>query len=618
MSAIDINEDDFLVQMITDTGKINTKQLKQRFGISSGNAIVKNVLYVGDKRTKEKIKFKTLLSNLRKKIKKTSPSDVVSMIREAAPEGLESKVEQDPEALESRVEVLMGEDPEEEVEVPEALESLVDKIVSGQITVEEAMAEVSRQQSVDMAPAKLPASLPSRSAPSRSTEGFTIQGLKRNLIESTTGVKYLGSGTPLLEYLKTGTKPEGEVDRIALEHDIRYTTATSQQDVIDADKLFISRLNELASRKSSISDFLLSLVSAPAMTVKRFLGSIPLSPIDAAFVDYEENKKLPEREVLLAIQDELANDETLSEEATGFIFTPETRQALASASSGAGASVSADGQQTLSGSKKTPTPSLSPKPRVVPSLFGAGSGVGTGTGARKGHVEAVSREQMLQALKKEDEDRKMGLIYENDPDDYMDKPVPNHYLRPMFPTQWLDIAKLQQYQTPEYIKKEQAIWERNWQTPFQYGEGTPDNSVKDIQNIVERLARLEHELRYGTATRGLHPDQVNTGFRYGEPMTRTGVLPQYSVNPVHERWGQYQRVQQSVDMSKYQYTQRQNEPPRTKTIDRKQVSDEIKPSQEIQGQQKVYDELLTEGYPVIDIQNHYDRVYYDRRIRKRK
>jgi hypothetical protein len=238
--------------------------------------------------------------------------------------------------------------------------------------------------------------------------------------------------------------------------------------------------------------------------------------------------------------------------------------------------------------------------------------------SRKGHAEAVSREQMIQAIKREEEERKMGLIYENDPDDYMAKPVPNHYLRPMFPTQWLDIAKLQQYQTPEYVKAERAIWERNWQTPVQMGEGTADNSIKDIQNIVERLAKLEHEIRYGTATVGLHPDQVNPGYRYGEPMTRTGLLPRYSINPVHERWNEYQQVQQGIDMSKYQYRQRQNEPPRSRTIDRQQISNEIKPSQDLQGQQKVYDELLTEGYPMIDIQNNYDKAYYDRRIRKRR
>jgi hypothetical protein len=235
-------------------------------------------------------------------------------------------------------------------EVPEDIRALVSRIAAGQISVDDALAE-----------------LDAGAEPEEPEEGFTIQRLKRNFIQATTGAKYLGSGTPLLKYLKTGEKPSGEIDRIALEHDIRYTTATNQKDVIDADKLFIKRLNALASRKSSISDLLLSFVAGPAMTVKRFLGSIPLSPVDAKFVDYEANAKLPEREVLLAIQDTLANDEILSERAVGFIFHPATRQALSSAR----VPQLEQEPESLSRSENfQEAPSLDPVSRDVPSLTG--------------------------------------------------------------------------------------------------------------------------------------------------------------------------------------------------------------------------------------------------------
>jgi hypothetical protein len=239
---------------------------------------------------------------------------------------------------------------------------------------------------------------------------------------------------------------------------------------------------------------------------------------------------------------------------------------------------------------------------------------------------------MLQTLKREEQERQMGLIYKNNPDDYMAAPVPNHYMRPMFATQWLDIAKLQQFQTPEYIKAEKKVWDRNWETPFQFGASTPDNSVKDISNLSERLARLEHILRYDYATPGLPKDQSAPGFYYGQPGPRNGqsgkVPTPRTDTREFERWTAYQKLARlpsrgGIDMNKYQYQQRQNEPPRSKTIDREQQFGRLKLTREdasTNAQQRMYDEGngFNENLPKIDINNDYDRAYYDRRIRKRR
>ena len=180
-------------------------------------------------------------------------------------------------------------------------------------------------------------------------------------------------------------------------------------------------------------------------------------------------------------------------------------------------------------------------------------------------------------------------------------------MRPMFATQWLDIEKLRQYQTPEYVKAEKEIWERNWSTPFQFGAGTESNAVKDIKNLAERMARMEHYLRYELATKGLPKDQRNVAVNFGEPMRRTGRVPKSH----HPRYDIYKRM--NKDMSRYQHMQRVNEPPRTKLFNRdtNYKPTEIKPSQ-----QRLYDEKLNEGLPKLDIKNDFDFEYYKRRLRK--
>jgi hypothetical protein len=235
---------------------------------------------------------------------------------------------------------------------------------------------------------------------------------------------------------------------------------------------------------------------------------------------------------------------------------------------------------------------------------------------RKGHLETIAMEQLLR-LKKEEEDRRIATLYTQNPDDYMSPSVPNPYERPMYSDEWVDIKRLQRLQTPEYTRQEREIWARNYQTPYQLGEGTADNSVKDIKNVVERIAQLERRLRYDYATKGLPRDERQPAVNWGAPMQRMGVAPKN--NSRHERWDAYLDVVRKYDMDKYQYLQRQNEPPHSKLINRDAVFGLTRPTPDIPSQQKIYDEQMntqigSEDY--LDIQNEMDYAYFRRRIRK--
>jgi hypothetical protein len=494
-------------------------------------------------------------------------------------------------------------------------------------------------------------------------EGFTIGGLKRGLIRKVAGAKYLGSGTPLIKFLRDGERPVGIADAVALEHDIRYSTATSQQDVNDADALFIKRMNEAVTEFPGIGETLIQTLAGSLISLKTIIDRIPFSSTERLFVDYEKNRNRPEREVLLAIQDRLQDKKKLADKDIAFIFQPDTRRAL-----GAKLTDGSEAPEPEPEPAEEPEPAAEPEPipepaepeeRVNPFEPGGGRGsplqaqprpslAQRGTvpsltrpspvtsrtpqqGTRMtDHKQRVSREQQLQTLQDEEKDRQMALIYNNNPDDYMAAPVPNHYMRPMFATQWLDIAKLQQFQTPEYVKTEKKVWDRNWQTPYQFGASTPDNSVKDIKNMAERLARLEHILRYDYATPGLPRDEATPGYFYGQPIPtgRQGQVHTPTVPSEIERWNAYQKLTRpgGLDMDKYQYQQRQNEPPRSRTINRELQFGRLKPTREdaaTNSQQRIYDEPTSangfdQSLPKIDIKNDYDRAYYDRRIRKRR
>jgi hypothetical protein len=615
--AQDLNADDYLIDMITNDRAVNGAELRRHFNIPRGKAgnklLVKNpFLNTRTGAFRPDVTFKYIVSHINNKIKTDGVSNVVSAIRQTEQQGrLSRQPEPEPES-EPEPEPESEPEPEpEEAEEPEPLQAEPEPDVTAR-----------------------PRALPSRVR----TGGLNIlrnaksmTDFKRGLVSLVTGGKYIGSGTPLVEMLRQGERPNSVVDAIAMEHDIAYTLATSDQNINDADDLFIRRLNDEFTRNPFQGSNVILSIAGTAISAKTIVDRLPYSKTERLYADYEANRALSDevKDMLHAIHTELGAQETLTKKSIDFIFDAEPDE-------GPGGD-----QEFLEGLIRDvdeiigdlgdldlelePEPISGPaergriqSPRFHPPLS-----------ARPGHSEQIKKEQTLQKLKAEDEERKMGIIYENNPDDYMSNPVPNHYMRPMFATQWLDIAKLQQYQTPEYIKKEKKIWDRNWQTPFQFGAGTEDNSVKDISNLTERLARLEHHLRYDLASKTVPNDQSAPGFYYGEPMKRTGRFQ--TVPTDIERWNDYVKLTRppsagGLDMDKYQHFQRQNEPPHSKTINREKQFGRLKLAREdaaTNSQQRIYDEPTSangfdQSLPKIDIKNDYDRAYYDRRIRKRR
>ena len=62
---------------------------------------------------------------------------------------------------------------------------------------------------------------------------------------------------------------------------------------------------------------------------------------------------------------------------------------------------------------------------------------------------------------------------------------------------------------------------------------------KDIENVCERMARLEHYLRYALANKRLPEDERRAGHDFGEPGKRTGDrIPKSH----HERYDIYNKM----------------------------------------------------------------------------
>lgn len=63
-----------------------------------------------------------------------------------------------------------------------------------------------------------------------------------------TGVaNYMGPGTALVQRLKRGDPPRTETDKISQAHDLRYTLATSVEDIREADNRMIAKTDEVAA-----------------------------------------------------------------------------------------------------------------------------------------------------------------------------------------------------------------------------------------------------------------------------------------------------------------------------------------------------------------------------------
>jgi hypothetical protein len=501
----------------------------------------------------------------------------------------------------------------------------------------------------------------------------SLKEYRRKLIQYVTDANYVGSGTPLLNYIERGIEPNSDLDMIAFEHDIKYTLATSDEEINKADKIFIKRLNNQFHNKPSIS----GMLAGTAINVKAFIDKI--LPTERLFYNKEENKRRPEyvKEFLREIDKRLSKKETLNTDTFRNVvtddlvseFTQKRREIEGpeeeddeeeddededeldeeinkilqedleevddeeinelikelgldpqlitegddeddeddeSASFQGATGPRGALEQPPLGSLPTFTPTLAGDPVSLPSRAGPTSQPAAPKTTLRVQPHATmnpkerARQNMIQ--------REQYLFQADEEGQNVAPPVPNTYARPGFPTQWLDIEKFKNYQTAEYKKEQDEIWIRNNQTPFQYGAGTVDNSVKDIKNVSERLAAIEDYIRYELATNQFPEDESRTGYYFGQPQKRLGRIP----TSHHERWDAY--VKMNKDMSKYTHTQRVNEPTRNKLINRNVNYEltQIKP-----GQQVLYDELELEEPHKFDIKNNKDLQYYIRKYRKR-
>ncbi|NNF86543.1 MAG: hypothetical protein HKM26_08320 [Winogradskyella sp.] len=547
------------------------------------------------------------------------------------------------------------------------------------------------------------------------TPSWTFQSFKNEIIKKTTGNRYLGSGTPLIKHLQNKVKPTSSIDRIAMEHDIRYTLATTEEEINEADELFIERANSLFEKREfkGIGDVIASALSGSAITFKTLIDQGPLSRTEEVFVNFEENRNIdPQiKEALEDIRDALVRKNKNSYLRPGdvrFIFSDDMNDRLIPEEEDEEEDEEGDEEDdeeddeeedeeedeepvTLDDQLQELNESLEGKTdeqkqdflarikTVNPDLYQAyteslsdpefideaDAELGDETDVElpledrlmllnlglegttlqeqaeildkvreedpdvyeaytkppesdlrvtphpslKGHSEAVTREGIIARQREEDEERNKEIIYKNNPDDYQANPVPNSYLRPMLQTgnEWVDYEKLAYYGSDEMTKIEQNRWYDTWNTPFQYGEGDIHNKPI-VGNNIERLAKLEHDLRYNyRPNSGLLPnDYMAPAVNWGRPMRREGRIPERN-----KRWKVYNKLRNKYDMNKYQYLQRQNQPPRTRLMNRE--AQQYKVTRDIPTQQRIYDEFNNEPeQPKLTIKNDADYAFYKR------
>jgi hypothetical protein len=125
---------------------------------------------------------------------------------------------------------------------------------------------------------------------------------------------------------------------------------------------------------------------------------------------------------------------------------------------------------------------------------------------RESRLKAVQEYEEEQARDRQsDADFRASLYPHGAEGDQYAPPFSNRYGRPLYHDEWVELQHLRYYGTEEHKRREQQVWNQIYRTPVQFGESTYDNKDKDIRNICERLARLEHNLRYTNTTK---PDDI--------------------------------------------------------------------------------------------------------------
>ena len=82
---------------------------------------------------------------------------------------------------------------------------------------------------------------------------------------------FAGPGTKLEKRLKRGDKPLSETDKVAMAHDLRYSLATSGQEIANADKLMLNKLKTV--KDSAINKYPSSLGISAKYMAEKLIGT---------------------------------------------------------------------------------------------------------------------------------------------------------------------------------------------------------------------------------------------------------------------------------------------------------------------------------------------------------
>ena len=405
---------------------------------------------------------------------------------------------------------------------------------------------------------------------------------------------YTGPGTPLVENIIDGKRPLNMLDRIALEHDIRYTTALTDADINRADELFIKRLTKEAAQNPFKPNIVGQSIANVAMIYKTLVDRIPFLRSETIFSDYEQNRNIPEpiKQKLLSIQNKLKDQDRLTEESVEFIFQDDVVKVLKGDEPSKEEETPPTQGKREEKQKEDETPESGLKEEEEPSK------------EKEESVKAL--EKVLQDVKMKEDADNLKTLEEQTPGDYRAPPTSNRYLRPAFDEQWLDLARLRQLQDPNFKSAEERLWFENWNTPNQFGEGHITNKVI-VDSLTEKIARLEHELRYERANRGLPNDERPPARLFGETSARRGTLQ--SPFPRYEAGRQL-----NINMDRYQYMTSTTDLP-NRLINREKQQFEL--TREIPGQQRIYDEMNRQNISEFRPRNQSELHHLYRRIRKR-
>jgi hypothetical protein len=512
--------------------------------------------------------------------------------------------------------------------------------------------------------------LPKNKALKKLKKSKSISDYRRNLISYVTKTNYVGSTTPLEDFLKKGVKPTTKLDMIALEHDIRYTTATTDEEVNFADELFIIRLNQ-AFKGETIASTLFNFIVGGAMSIKTFVDRLPGSKTESLYVNYQENENNQYREKLLGIQQRLENIEDLTDESIDFVFKEFEQPGLEGKVEEDDEEVSElfgdegddeEDDEEYEGDEYEDEPfegSVPADEEIIDLLNEIKSLEVQNVEDVKQHVETLSETERIKFLKRLGETKEdlYNEYFESilTPQQTQSLPARSQVTPPDLQRGWRQKqleADLKRQREEEEEENRRAIYENN---PDDYmAPPVPNSSLRPMLQNGDEWVDYEKLRYYGSdemtkieKRRWLDtwgtPFQMGEGHITNEPVVgnnierlarreqdlrynykrNSGLLPRDYMPPAknfgeperrqgkiprrNEAYRVYNTIKNRYNMNKYQYLQTQNKPPVTKLINREAQQYEL--TRDIPTQQRIYDEYENET-PKIKIKSDADYAFY--------